>query len=93
MRAWGTSYSKMIDPRTLLTIKNSSADGPSPALLELRGKRYVVADEITTVSPEVLKRLLGGGKTTARGLHQDPVEVRNPCHLCPRPQTGPHPSP
>jgi len=45
----------MIDPRTLLTIRNSSADGPSPAMLELRGKRYVVADEVTTISPEVIK--------------------------------------
>ena len=37
MKAWGP-YAKMIDPRMLQTIRNSSADSPSPAMLELRGK-------------------------------------------------------
>lgn len=63
----------MMDSRGLNTVKNSSAEGPSPALLDLRFRRYVCADEVATMSPEQVKKMLGGGETKARALHSDIV--------------------
>jgi len=64
MAAFGEAYATTIDVRALCTIKNSSADGPSPALLGLRHKRYVCAevrrlapaagDPVATPSPDAL---------------------------------------
>jgi len=66
----------MVDPRILCAVKNSDPNGASPAMLALRGRRYIVCDEVATFDPEVVKRLLGGGYITARGLHQDAVTFR-----------------
>ena len=66
--AFGDAYFLMIDDTLLTKQKNANANGPSPAKLALKNRRYVVADEVGDLDTDVVKRMIGGTDIAARDL-------------------------
>lgn len=68
--------------RDLFAHAKSNPNGPSPAMLGLRGRRLVVVSETENgarLAPALMKQLTGGDPVTARPLFGNPVTF-NPSH-------------
>ncbi|WP_304625564.1 phage/plasmid primase, P4 family [uncultured Parasutterella sp.] len=79
------SYGIAMQPETLVTLsekRSSSATGLSPDVVRLKGARLALAEELTEgakIKSEMLKRLAGNEKITAREMYQSPIEFQ-PTH-------------
>lgn len=72
-------YGAVVSPDLFMLRGGSGhdANSASPELAKLRGARLVVTSETSAgqyLDGNLLKRLVGGGKITARGLWEKPVE-------------------
>ena len=66
--AFGDAYFLTIDDTLLTKQKNANANGPSPAKLALKNRRYVIADEVGDLDTDMVKRMIGGTDIYARDL-------------------------
>lgn len=69
-KAWGTDYSTVIDDKALAACNNRNPEGPSPGMVSLRNKRYIMSDEIGQFDSNTVKKLLGGGLHKGRNLNE-----------------------
>lgn len=74
-------YAHTAESDLFMTTK-SNANAASPAVMALRGRRFVVCSETERdhrLAAALMKNLTGGDPITARGLHRDPVTF-DPAH-------------
>lgn len=74
-------YGHSAESDLFMTTK-SNANAASPAIMALRGRRFVVCSETERdhrLAAALMKNLTGGDPITARGLHRDPVTF-DPSH-------------
>jgi len=74
-------YAHTAESDLFMTTK-ANANAASPAVMALRGRRFVVCSETERdhrLAAALMKNLTGGDPITARGLHRDPVTF-NPAH-------------
>ncbi len=74
-------YAHTAESDLFMTTK-ANANAASPAVMALRGRRFVVCSETERdhrLAAALMKNLTGGDPITARGLHRDPVTF-DPAH-------------
>lgn len=74
-------YAHTAESDLFMTTK-ANANAASPAVMALRGRRFVVCSETERdhrLAAALMKNLTGGDPITARGLHRDPVTF-SPAH-------------
>ena len=74
-------YGHTAESDLFMTTK-ANANAASPAVMALRGRRFVVCSETEQdhrLAAALMKNLTGGDPITARGLHRDPVTF-DPAH-------------
>ncbi len=74
-------YAHTAESDLFMTTK-SNANAASPAVMALRGRRFVVCSETERdhrLAAALMKNLTGGDPITARGLHRDPITF-DPAH-------------
>lgn len=74
-------YAHTAEADLFMTTK-ANANAASPAVMSLRGRRFVVCSETERdhrLAAALMKNLTGGDPITARGLHRDPVTFQ-PSH-------------
>tara|TARA_Y100000389_G_scaffold197738_2_gene232889 strand:+ start:3215 stop:5863 length:2649 start_codon:yes stop_codon:yes gene_type:complete len=67
-----------------LTQKRASSSAPTPDIVRLKGKRFVVLQEPNendTLQVGAMKELTGGDKIVARGLNKEPIEFKPQLHM------------
>lgn len=75
LHALGT-YGYVADPELFIFTKVTNANAPSPSIIELRGRRFVVCSETedgAQLAATRMKNLTGGDPITARALYRNPV--------------------
>jgi P4 family phage/plasmid primase-like protien len=67
-----------------LTQKRASSSAPTPEIVRLKGKRFVVLQEPNEnekMQVGIMKEMTGGDKIVARGLNKDPIEFKPQMHM------------
>ena len=62
-------YAYTVDRKFMVDSNKTDANGPNPVLMSLRNRLWVMADEVNRITGVHVKALLGGGKTSSRGLY------------------------
>ena len=75
-------YGHAMDSELLTASRHNDGNAPKPALVALRGRRFVVTSETerdVNMAPALMKKLTGGDPITARALHRAPITF-DPSH-------------
>ena len=67
-KAWGEDYHVQVKKGLLAKATFNNPESPSPFLLQLKGKRYVVAEEVSEIHPDTVKELMSNTVCKARDM-------------------------